>query len=121
MDTDADFNEIAQSIGLKDISADLEPGRPFSKVAGHTLKWLIDNDYVRGPNILPKARGVTVTDKGLIAMRNKSPATGVSLRTRSTKPAKVVDTNEGRQKFAEVVGSFFGSAASSFTKGMSGI
>ncbi len=120
MSADVDFNTIAHSIGLKDTSANLDSGRSFSGVAGHTLKWLIDNDYVRGPNILPKARGVTVTDKGLVAMRNKSPATGVSFTDEIEEASKTVDTNEGRQKLAEVIGSFFGSAASSFTKGISG-
>lgn len=117
--TDVDFNAIARSMGLNDMYANLDSGRPFSTVAGHTLKWLIDNDYVRGPSNLPKAR-VTVTDKGFVAMRNKSPVTGVSFTDEIEKASRAVDTNEGRQKLAEVVGSFFGSAMSSFTKGIAG-
>jgi hypothetical protein len=117
--TDVDFNAMARSMGLKDMSANLDSGRPFSTVAGHTLKWLIDNGYVLGPSVLPRAR-VTVTDKGLVALNNKSPLSGVSFNDEIEEASKSVDTNEGRQKLAEVVGSFFGSAMSSFTKGIAG-
>ena len=117
--SDLDFNLMAQSLGLQDMSAKMKSGRPFSAVAAHTLKWLIDNEYVRAAGLLPRDR-VTTTDKGLAAMGNKSPNSGLSFGDGIEEASKSVDTNEGRQKLAEVVGSFFGSAMSSFTKGISG-
>lgn len=45
--TDLDFNLMAGSMGLESSSANLESGRLFSTVASHTLKWLMDNDYVQ--------------------------------------------------------------------------
>ena len=116
--SDIDFNSVAQSMELSDMSAKLQSGRVFSNVAAHTLNWLIDNDYVRAAGVLPKDR-VSVTDKGLAAMRAKSNS-GISFSEEIDKASTTANTNEGRQKLAEVIGSFIGSAASSFTKGMLG-
>ena|SRR5579864_2120513 len=115
---DLDFNQIAQSMGLADIEATLESGRLFSSVAAHTLKWLIDNKYVRAAGVLPRDR-VTITDKGLAAMTNRVPSSGITFSDQIEEATKSVDTTEGRQRIAEVLGSFFGSAVSSFTKAMS--
>jgi hypothetical protein len=117
--TDLDFSRIAESMGLKNLSANLDSGRAFSTVASHTLKWLIDNEYVRAGGVFPRDR-VIVTDKGLTAMNNKSPRSGISFSDEIEEASRTADTNEGRQRLAEVVSSFFGSAVSSFTKGLSG-
>lgn len=116
--SDIDFNNVAHSIGLTDLSAKLESGRVFSTVAGHTLKWLSDNGYVRAAGVLPKDR-VSVTDKGIAALKAKS-GSGISFSQEIEQATPTAGTNEGRQKLAEVIGSFFGSAAASFTKGLSG-
>jgi hypothetical protein len=91
----------------------------FSTVAGHTLKLLLDNNYVPGPSILPRAY-ITVTDKGLAALETQSPISGISLNDEIGEASKSIDTNEGRRRLAEVVGSFLRSAVSLFTKGIAG-
>lgn len=116
--TDLDFNLMAGSMGLESSSANLESGRLFSTVASHTLKWLMDNDYVRAAGVFPRDR-VSVTDKGLVAMTNKSPLSGICFSDEIDEASKAVNTNEGRQKLTELLGLFFGSAASSFTKAIS--
>ena len=117
--SDIDFNLVAQSMGLKDASAKFESGRVFSSVAGHALKWLSENGYVRAAGVLPKDR-VTITDKGLAAMGNKSPLSGAPFSEEIAEASKSAGSAEGRTKLAEVIGAFFGSAASSFTKGVAG-
>ena len=116
--SDIEFNAVAQSMGLSDMKAKLDSGRDFTTVAAYTLKWLMDNGYVSAAGILPKDR-VSITDKGLAALRAKSSG-GLSFGEEIAKVSSTANTNEGRQKLAEVIGSFIGSAAASFTKGMSG-
>ncbi|TAJ41398.1 MAG: hypothetical protein EPO55_05545 [Reyranella sp.] len=116
--SDIDFNRIAQSMGLSDIQAKLESGRVFQVVAAHTLKWLMDNDYVRAAGVLPRDR-VSITDKGLAGMRAKS-GTGISFGEEIEQKSTGANTSEGRRNLAEVIGSFVGSAAGSFTKSLSG-
>lgn len=116
--SDVDFTVIAQSMGLSDLSAQLESGRTFRAVAAHTLRWLMDNDYIRAAGVLPRDR-VSITDKGLVAMRTK-PTGGLSFGEQIEQVSTSANTDEGRRRFAEVIGSFFGSAVSSFTKGVAG-
>lgn len=116
--SDVDFNGIAQSMGLSDVSAKLGSGRAFSTVASHTLRWLIDNEYVRAAGVLPKDR-VSITDKGLAAMRAES-SSGISFGQEIEQASANANTDEGRRNLADVIGSFVGSALSSFTKGISG-
>jgi hypothetical protein len=119
MPGDTDFNLMAQSMGLHNIYDKLDSGRAFYVLAGGTLKWLVDEGYVRAKQILPKD-SITLAEKGYVAMNKKSPISGISFGKEIEQVTQSAGTAEGRQKIAEIVGSFFGSAASSFTKGISG-
>ena len=116
---DLDFLSLARSMGLDDLSTKLESGQPFSTVAANTLKWLMDNDYIHAAGVLPRDR-ITLTEKGLAAMMRKSPNSQFPFNEEIETASTSANTPDGRQRLAEIIGSFIGSAASSFTKGISG-
>jgi hypothetical protein len=114
-----DFDRLAQVMGVIDRSAKLESGQSFDVMASNTLKFLIDEGYVKSSGLLTRSP-CRLTEKGYAAVKHRIEGSKLTFGQEIEKASESAKTNEGRQKLADLFGSFAGSFAASYQKGILG-
>jgi len=109
----------AHMLGLPDGRHGMSSGMIFKQVFAQTLKWLMDEGFVRGDGI-PALDGVVLTAKGMAAMNVVPPSLSRPLGSELADATGQASTEGGKRKIAELMGDFFGSLMGSFTKSISG-
>jgi hypothetical protein len=108
-----DRDEVANILG-RPLSG---PGR--ENMFAHTLSWLVHQGYVASLGTMPHELAF-LTDKALAAMNVVPPTLGRSLGSELVKATKQASSENGKNKIAEVAGSFIGSIIGSVTKSLGG-
>jgi hypothetical protein len=109
----------AHMLGLPDQRHEMSSARTFEKVFAQTLKWLVDEGFVRGEGLVG-IDGVVLTTKGLAAMNVVPPSLSRPLGSELADATEQASTEAGKRKLTELIGELFGSALGSFTKNISG-
>lgn len=91
-------------------------GRP--NMFAYTLSWLVHQGYVAAHGTMNHERAF-LTDKAFAAM-NIVPDFGQTLGSQLVNATEEASSETGKNKIAELVGSFFGSLIGSATKSLSG-
>jgi hypothetical protein len=113
---DLDPTQIAQILGTT-VDQRMLTDRTLNEVFPHALAWLIHQRYVASNGPVPRLR-TFLTDKALAAMNVKPPAFGgATVGAQLVRVTKDAASEAAKLKMAELVGTFFGSAAKTWADG----
>jgi hypothetical protein len=114
-----DVDIVAKALGLTDRQQPLPSGRPFNEVFVSTLNWLIQEQFVRNLGHLAVDR-VVLTAKAITVMNVVPSRLTEPLGSQIAHAANDTSSARGKTYIAQVMGDFFGAAAGSFSKSISG-
>jgi hypothetical protein len=112
---DLNLEATAKILG-RSIDEKLESGRPFRVMFTLTAGWLASEGFTHAFGDHPCSR-VGLTTKALVAMNAVPEKLHQPLGAQLTEAAKQ-ESNAGRLKLAELMGTFFGSAVGTATKSL---